>query len=80
MGVENWLFTVCRFLAYFGVFSPQILLQKAFLKNASACIILVLDATFVSHLTFLGLLSPEMFGEKIVTYKDTKTPSLFCHL
>jgi len=33
------------------------------------CIILVLDATFVPNLTFLGLLSPEiLFGEKTVSH------------
>jgi len=45
-------------------------------SRISARIILVLDATFVPNLTFLGLLSPEiLFGEKTVT----QTPSLIRH-
>jgi len=40
-------------------------IKKTFSKNPRASIILVLDATFLTNLTFLGLLSPEIsFGEK----------------
>jgi len=49
---------------------------KNFSRNLSTHIILVLDATFVPNLTFLGLLSPEIsFGEKTVT----QIPSFFRH-
>jgi len=72
--LENWRF--CLFLAFLQIL-PQL---KTFPKNQNACIILILDATFVPNLTFLGLLNPEIsFREKTVTPTDTKTPSLFCH-
>jgi len=51
---------------------------KKLSKNLSACIILVLYATFVQNLTFLGLLSPEIsFGERTVTHPPRE--SLFRH-
>jgi len=60
---EIVVFTVCRFLAYF--FADFAAIKKAFSKNLNACTILILDATFVTTLTFLGLLSPGiLFGEK----------------
>jgi len=53
-------------------------------RNLSVHIILILDATFVPNLKFLGLLSAEIsLGEKTVTHPDThtprQTPSLFHH-
>jgi len=63
----------------------NVLLQlKTFFENLSACIILVLDATFVPNLTFLDFLSLGIsFEEKTVTHIDTQTgtqaPSLFRH-
>jgi len=50
----NW-----RFLANFAA------IKKLFSENLSTRFILVLDATFLPNLTFLGLLSPDIsFGEK----------------
>jgi len=61
-------------LGYILRLSP---LQVTDAKNLSEHIILILDATFVPNLTFLGPLSPEIsFGEKIVTHPS----SLFHYL
>jgi len=73
------LLTSCEYngkmviLAYFSRFL-QILSQLKYLfQNLSARIIFVIDATFVPHLTFSGLLSPEiLFGDKTVTHSDTQ--------
>jgi len=48
------------FLAYLGVILQILPQLKTFFKNLSAPIILVLDASFVANLTFLGLLSREI--------------------
>jgi len=49
---------------------------KFFSQEILVCtvhIILILDATFVPNLTFLGFLSPEiLFGEKTDTHADTQ--------
>jgi len=58
------------FLAYLGVFFNFATVKKLF-KNLIVHISLVLDATFMPNLTFLGLLSSEiLFGEKTVTHTD----------
>jgi len=53
---------MCSFWRFWSVFLRFLLilpqLKSFYPKNLSACIILVLDATFVPNLTFLGLLSP----------------------
>jgi len=68
---------VCGEYVLISGFFVQILQQSNFFKNLSACIILVLDATFMPNLTFLGLLSPEIsFGEKPVTHED-RHPAYF---
>jgi len=55
------LFTIFSLFWHFLQILPQL---KTFPKNLSVRIILVLDATVVPNLTFLGLLSPEIsFGE-----------------
>jgi len=52
--------------ACFGAFFANFATMKnRFSKNLSARLILPVDATFVSNLTFLGLLSPDIsLGEK----------------
>jgi len=71
---------ICSFLPIFGVyFANFATINNFFSKNLSARIILVLDATIVPNLTFLGLLSPEIsFGEKN-SHPPTQTHSLFRH-
>jgi len=47
-------------------------IKKLFSSNLSACLILVLDNTFVPNLTFLDHLSPDIsFAEKTVTQSPT---------
>jgi len=49
----------------FGQFFALLPKLKNVSRNLSVRIILILDATFVPNLTFLGLLNPEiLFGEK----------------
>jgi len=59
-------------IGIFGLFRwkfLQILPQLIFFKNLSVRIILILDATFVPNLKFIGILSPEISSrEKIVTH------------
>jgi len=58
------------FLAFLANFDTI----KNISKNLHACIIIILDATFVPNLRFLGLLSPEIsFGEK--KQSPTQTPT-----
>jgi len=64
-------------LAYFGIFLQILSQLKKTSKNLNARIILVLDAAFVSNLTFLVLLSAEIsFGKKspahLHLYTDTQ--------
>jgi len=67
---ENSLFI---FQPIFRCFWKILLQLKSFFKNLSACIILILDATLVPNLMFLGLLSPEIsLGEKLVTHTATQ--------
>jgi len=59
--------------AHFWPILPQL---KNFSKNLSAhvIVILILSTTFVPNLTFLGILSPEIwFGEKTVTHPERQT-------
>jgi len=76
--VENNVLTIA-ILAYFLQIMPQL---KTFSKHLSAHIILILDATFVPTLTFLGLLGPEIsFREKTVTYQHRyEDTQLISHL
>jgi len=60
------------FLAFFANFPAN----KKLSRKLSACIVHVLDATFVSNLTFLAILSREIsFGEKTVTQLGNKLNS-----
>jgi len=60
------------FAGYFANFATQL---KNFFRKLSARIILVLDATFVPNLTFLGILRPEIsFGEKMSPTQTSTHP------
>jgi len=61
---------------YFGVFLQILSQLKTFSKNRSARIILLLNATFMPNLTFLGLLGAEIsFREKTVSPQTPKHPA-----
>jgi len=70
---KNWHFLLSAGFGLFWFFCKNLATIKKLFQNLNVCIILVLDATFVPNLTFLGLLSPDMsFGEKTVTHTDTQ--------
>jgi len=63
---------MCFFGVFWHIFRICFENLKTFSKNLSASIFLLLDATFMSNVMFLGLLSPEiLLGEKPVTHTAT---------
>jgi len=48
------------FVIFWPVFANFATIKKTSSKNLSVHIILILDATFVPNLTFIGVLSPEI--------------------